>query len=117
MNETTLQKMKQMKLYGMVRAFTTSFEDGQMSEFTTDEMISFLVESEWDDRDNRRTERRIRNARFRYKANVEQIRFEIERNLDKNQVNRFAECIFIDKGENILITGSTGIGYVNPGIM
>jgi len=117
MNETTLQKMKQMKLHGMVRAFTTSFEDGRMSEFTTDEMISFLVESEWDDRDNRRTERRIRNARFRYKANVEQIRFEIERNLDKNQVNRFAECIFIDKGENILITGSTGIGYVNPGIM
>ena len=110
MNEATLQKMKQMKLYGMVRAFNTSLENGRMNDLTTDELISILVESEWDDRENRRIERRIRNARFRYKANIEQIRYEIERNLDKNLVNRFAECGFIEKGENILITGSTGIG-------
>jgi len=41
---------------------------------------------------------------------VEQIDFEVDRNLDKNLLNRFAECSFIDKNENILITGPTGIG-------
>jgi len=110
MNETILQKMKQMKLHGMALAFKTSLEDGDKVHLTADEMISFLIESEWDDRNNRRIERRIRTARFRYKANIEQIDFRIDRNLDKNLMNRFAECSFIEKKENILITGSTGIG-------
>ena len=73
-------------------------------------MISFLITSEYDDRQNRRIERHIRNARFRYNASIEQLRFGPERNLDKNQLMRFAECDFIDKSENILITGCTGIG-------
>lgn len=110
MNETILQKMKQMKLHGMAGAFKTSLEDGSKMNLTMDEMIAFLIESEWDDRNNRRIERRIHTARFRYKANVEQIDFTTDRNLDKNLMNRFAECSFIEKKENILITGSTGIG-------
>jgi len=110
MNEAILQKMKQMKLHGMASAFKTSLEDGGIVKLTADEMISFLIESEWDDRNNRRIERRIRTARFRYRADVELIDFKIERNLDKNLMNRFAECTFIEKNENILITGSTGIG-------
>ena len=110
MNEAILQKMKQMKLHGMAGAFKTSLEDGGKVHLTADEMISFLIESEWDDRNNRRIERRIRTARFRYRADVELIDFKIERNLDRNLMNRFAECTFIGKNENILITGSTGIG-------
>jgi len=102
--------MKQMKFYGMVRAYKTTNEDGRMYKMTADEMISFLVESEWDDRNNRRIERNVRNARFRYDAYVEKIDFTINRRLDKNQFMRFAECEFIEKRENILITGSTGIG-------
>jgi DNA replication protein DnaC len=92
MNETILQKMKQMKLNGMAAAFKTSLEDGRKVNLTADEMISFLIESEWDDRNNRRIERRIRTARFRYKANIKQIDFTIDHNLKKNLVNRFAEC-------------------------
>lgn len=110
MNETILQKMKQMKLHGMAAAFRTSLENGDQVQMTADELVSFLIEAEWDDRNNRRIERRIRTARFRYKANVEQIDFKIDRNLDRNMLNRFAECTYIDKNENILITGSTGIG-------
>jgi DNA replication protein DnaC len=110
MNEAILQKMKQMKLHGMAAAFKTSLEDGGKVSLTADEMISFLVESEWDDRNNRRIARRIRTARFRYKANIEQIDFHIDRNLEKNLMNRLSECSFIQKSENILITGSTGIG-------
>jgi len=110
MNEEIMQKMKQMKFYGMTRAFKTSFEDGTMARLTADEMIAFLIESEWDERNNRRIERSISNARFRYKANIEELHFDEKRKLDKNQIMRFAECHFIKKAENILITGSTGIG-------
>ena len=110
MNEDTLQKMRQLKFYGMYHAFKTSLENGRTSKYTADELITFLIDSEWDDRNNRRIDRHVRNAKFRYKANIEQLTFETERNLDKNQFMRFAECEFINKAENILITGSTGIG-------
>lgn len=110
MNENTLQKMRQLKFYGMFHAFKTCLENGSHNKYSADELVSFLIESEWDDRNNRRIERSVKNARFRYKANVEQLIFGTDRNLDKNQFMRFSECGFINKAENILITGSTGIG-------
>jgi len=94
----------------MVRAFRTSIENGSMIQLTGDEMVSMLIDAEWDDRNNRRIERQMRNAKFRYKANIEQLHFDIDRNLDKNQFMRMAECTFIGRKENLLITGSTGIG-------
>jgi len=110
MNEDSMQKMRQLKFYGMYHAFKACLENGRTSKYTADELISFLINSEWDDRNNRRIERHVRNAKFRYKANIEQLYFDTDRSLDKNQLMRFAECHFINKAENILITGSTGIG-------
>jgi DNA replication protein DnaC len=110
MNESSLQKMRQMKFYGMYHAFKTCLENGRNTTFTADAIISFLIDSEWDDRNNRRIDRNIQNAKFRYKSNIEQLFFDTDRNLDKNQLMRFAECDFIKKAENILVTGSTGIG-------
>ena len=110
MNEETLVKMKSMKFYGMASAFSSCLEDGQLSKMTADEMLSFLITSEYDDRHNRRIDRTIRNARFRYNASIEKLYYGPERNLEKNQMMRYAECYFIDKAENILITGCTGIG-------
>lgn len=66
--------------------------------------------AEWDDRYNRKLDRSLHSAHFRYKAAIEQIAFDKNRVLDKNQVLRLAECTFIKKKENVLITGSTGAG-------
>jgi DNA replication protein DnaC len=52
----------------------------------------------------------IKNARFHYKSNIESINFDQSRNLERNQVLRLAECEFVEKNENILITGSTSVG-------
>ncbi len=110
MTTETLEKMKQLRLLGMARAFQSSLESEQTASMSTDETIHFLVSSEWDDRQNRNIERHVRNARFRYQANVEGVNYDDDRNLDRNMMMRFAECSFIDKHEHILITGSTGIG-------
>lgn len=110
MNETTLEKMRKIKCYGMYRAFKTNLEAGTVQDYTTDEMVSHLVESELDDRQNRSIEQKVKNARFRYKAALENLSYTANRNIDKNQIMRFTECTFIEKCENILITGSTGIG-------
>jgi DNA replication protein DnaC len=110
MNELTLERMRKMKLYGMFRMFKTSTDSVRRDDLTPDEMASELVNSEWDDRQNRSVERTLKNAKFRYKASIESLNYDASRNIDKNLIKRLAECSFIDKHENILITGSTGIG-------
>lgn len=110
MNTQTIEKMKTMKFYGMLRAFRTNLESGELNKLTSDEMLAHLIDEEWDDRYNRKIARIMTNAKFRYKASIEQMYFEADRGLDKNLVLRLAECTFIDRNENILITGSTGIG-------
>ena len=110
MNTTTLEKMRKMNFFGMFRAFKTNLESGKNENYTPDEIVAHLIEAEWDDRQNRSIERGVRNAHFRYKAAVEDILYLEDRNIDKNQIMRFMECSFIDKHENILVTGSTGIG-------
>lgn len=102
--------MKQMKLYGMQNAFRTAIETGKTDHFTIDQFVAMLVDSEWDERHNRRIDRSIKNAKFHYKSNIEEINFDDSRNLDRNLVLRLAACEFVSKNENILITGSTGVG-------
>src|ERR1700743_2696391 len=109
MNENTLDKLRKMKFFGMFHAFKSSLETGKTNDLSADEMLAMLVDAEWDDRQNRRIERTIVGAKFRYKASIEDVNFHASRSLDRNQVKRLAECSFIDKYENILITGSTGI--------
>lgn len=108
MNET-ISKMKQMRLLGMSRAFQLTMESGKNEKFTPDEMITHLIDAEWDERYNRKLDRSVQSARFRYKSSIEQINYDNNR-VDKNQVQRLADCDFIKRGENIIITGSTGIG-------
>lgn len=110
MNTTTLEKMRKMRFNGMYRAFKMSMESGKQESYTPDEIIAHLIEAEWDDRQNRSIEQKIKNARFRYKAAIEDVYYNSERSIDKNQIMRLTECTFIDSHENILITGSTGIG-------
>lgn len=110
MTQETLDKIKKMRLLGMARAYESSLENDKLLHLSADELITMLVESEWDDRMNRNIERRLRNARFRYQSSIESIDYQSDRNLNRNQIMRFAECSFIKKYENIIITGSTGIG-------
>lgn len=110
MTQETLEKTKKLRLLGMARAYESSLENDKLAHLSADELITMLIEAEWDDRMNRNIERRLRNARFRYQSSMESIDYQSERNLDRNQVMRFAECNFIKKHENIIITGSTGIG-------
>lgn len=110
MNEITLTKMKQLKLYGMHSAFKTAIETGKTDNYTLDQFVSMITDAEWDDRNNRKIERTVKNAKFHYKSSVENIIYDDTRNIDKTKILRLAECSFIDKNENILITGSTGAG-------
>ncbi len=110
MNEVTLTRMKQMKLHGMHGAFQIAIETGKTDDYTIDQFVSMITDAEWDDRNNRKIERLIKNARFHYKATIENVAYEHTRNIDRTKLLRLAECDFINKSENVLISGSTGAG-------
>lgn len=102
--------MNRMRLLGMHHAFESCIETRQMEHFTNDELVHHLVQSEWDDRQYRALQRNLRNAQFRYKASIEQLDYDHERGLDKNMVQRLSDCSFVQKGEDLFITGPTGTG-------
>jgi DNA replication protein DnaC len=110
MNKESLDKMNRMRLLGMHHAFETAIETKKMNTFTNDELVYHLIQSEWDDRQYRSLQRGLKNANFRYKATIEQLDYTEDRGLDKNLVRRLSDCSFIDKGEDLFITGSTGTG-------
>ncbi|MBN4073047.1 IS21-like element helper ATPase IstB [Crocinitomix catalasitica] len=110
MNEQTLEKMNRLRFFGMHRAFKTALESGRTDDLTLDEFITYLVDAEDDDRSDRKINRLIKMARFRYKASMEKLIYDGARRLDKNYIMRLAEFSFIDKGENLIITGLTGVG-------
>ena len=106
----TITKFNQMKLFGMVRAYEIIKSTRQSGNMTDEELIGHIVEAEWDDRQNQRLSRLIKSAKFRYQACIEEIAFTQDRNLDKSSLLRLAGCDYLEKKENIIITGSTGVG-------
>ncbi|PYF76139.1 MULTISPECIES: IS21-like element helper ATPase IstB [Pedobacter] len=109
-NSDTLDKLREMKFFGMFHTFKAQLDTGNTEKYTPDQFLAELVEAEYEDRVNRRINRLIDAAKFRYKGSIEDINFHRDRSIDRNQIMRLAECGFIEKHEDVLITGPTGIG-------
>jgi DNA replication protein DnaC len=94
----------------MYDAFKNSLETTLKETLSADEFIRDLVNSEWDDRQNRTITRLTRLAGFRYKASIEGIDYSGGRGLDRNQINRLASLDFVRDRKDLFITGPTGTG-------
>lgn len=110
MNSTVLNKMSHMHLHGMLRSYQTMLDSNQHHDMTHDELINILIQSEWEERENKKISRHLRLAKFRYGASIEEVNFTANRGLDKTKLMRLADTGFITRKENILITGATGVG-------
>lgn len=108
MLEKNLEQMNTMKFYGMATAYQAAIQSKQ--SFSNDELVSMLIQAEWEDREARRIRRHLKAARFRYHAAVEEISYNPSRNLDKTIMIRLTDCSLIKRHENVLITGPTGVG-------
>jgi DNA replication protein DnaC len=106
----TLQTMKELRLYGMYETYDNYLKSINSSDISSDELIGLLIDTESTYRENRKTERLLKNAKFRYNATMEEIDYSASRQLDKSQILRLFSCDYIKKGENIIITGATGSG-------
>jgi len=109
-NEATLEKLESMRLRGMARALRETMDTGGAEGLSADELVGHLVDAEWDERYRRKLIRLTTQARFRYRAAVEEIDFGLKRNLDKNELLRLCDCRWVRNHEDILVVGPTGVG-------
>ena len=107
--DSTINKLEKLKLYGMVRALNGAMEAG-IQGLSSQELLAYMTDAEWEYRHNRKLAKLIKEAKFRYSASIEEINFTIKRNFDKNMLLGLSDCSFMERKQNIIITGPTGVG-------
>jgi DNA replication protein DnaC len=99
-----------LRLHGMYQCWQTLEETRKLHELSLSDGMALLLQSEDDQRMNRRFDRLIRGAQFRYQATIEELELSGARGMDKSIIARLASGEYIKKGESVLVTGATGCG-------
>lgn len=106
----TLEKLQSLKLFGMVKALEEQMQMADLGELGFEERLGFLVDREVTERRNRKLRTRLKKAKLRLNASLEDIDYRHPRGLDKSLLLRLASCHWVEEHDNILITGPTGVG-------
>jgi len=108
--QITLDRLRELKLTGMERVYRSMAGIQPDEQPTVDELMARLVEAEHLERTQRRMQILTRESKLRYDATLEQVYCSRERNFSRDQQLALADCSFILRAENVLITGATGAG-------
>jgi len=106
----TLDKLHALKLTGMAAALADQSATPDITDLSFEERLGLLVDREMTERDNRRMSSRLRRAKLRHAAILEDIDYRNSRGLDKGLVQSLASCQWVKEHLNVLITGPTGVG-------
>ena len=111
LNQQTTEKLYAMRMRGMAEAFTQQQEDPQSTQLSFEERFALLVDRQWNWRQNRALERRLREGRLQGPACVEDIDFRAARGLDKQVIRPLIQdSDWVRHHQHIFIIGPTGIG-------
>lgn len=109
-NNQTIEKLKQMRLGAMAQLHLQHIKDNRIENITADEYLALLTDHQWEERQNRKIDRLLKQAGFKQQANLAEVNYTQHRNLDKNMFTRLGTLDFITRKENIIITGASGVG-------
>lgn len=108
--QATLQLMHKMKLSGMASSYE-AMSDLPIDKIPdTHDCVATLIDAELQSRSHKRTSMLLRLSKLRYSASLQDIKCSAQRNLDTKTIARLSDCSFIERSENIFITGATGCG-------
>ncbi len=110
LNHPTLDKLETLRFNGMAKALTEQMAVPDIEELSFEERLGLLVDREMTEREDRRLKSRLRQAKLRQTACVEDIDYRHPRGLDKSLLLDLAGCQWIKRHLNIMITGPTGVG-------
>jgi len=110
-NQTTINKLIEMRLTALADAFRNQTNDPKMKDIPFDDRLGMLVDIEYTSRKNNRLRRLIRKAEFEQSdASIMDINYTSGRKLNKSLIQRLASCEYITEHRNIFVTGATGSG-------
>jgi DNA replication protein DnaC len=110
LNHPTLDKLHTLRLTGMARAYEQQLKMPDTETLSTEERLGLMVDCEMTERENRRLKTRLRRAKLRHAAVIEDIDYRHPRGLDKTLMTKLATSNWVHEQNNLLITGPTGIG-------
>jgi DNA replication protein DnaC len=108
--QITLDQLKQLKLHGMADAYQAVLSLPVQDQPSIHQFIARLTEAENQHRVHIKTQAYLKQSKLRYNAVLEQVYCNTARNLTQEHLLSVADCGFIERSENILITGATGCG-------
>ena len=107
----TLDKLREMKLQGMLRALEEQQGSSKYKGLSFDERLGLLVDAEHIERQNRRLRSRLRAAKLRLQASIEDLDYHCKRTgLDRSLMAKLATCQWIHEHRCITVHGPTGVG-------
>ena len=106
----TLDQMHRLGLAGMARAFTQLDADPHASELNHAEWLGLLLDREMTERQDRRLKARLRLARLRHQATIEDVDYRAPRGLDRALFQKLVQGDWIEAPQNLIIEGPTGVG-------
>ena len=110
-NQSTIDKLTEMRLTAMANAFRSQINDPKFKEVPFEDRFGMLVDIEHSSRKANRSKRLIHNAGFdQPDASIMDINYTSGRKLNKELINRLATCEYISEHRNLFITGATGCG-------
>ena len=107
---TLLNQVKELRLEGVWQVLRQMHETGDPMLDSSLPMLMRLITAETEFRREKKTGALAKRARFRYGSSVTSVMTGLDRNLDKNLLDRLTEGRWIRQGQNLLITGPTGAG-------
>jgi len=108
--QPTIEKLHSMKLFGMAEAIRRQSEDPETTRLSFEERLALLVDQQWDWRQNKALVRRLKNARFKLNASVEDIDYRHPRRLDRQLIRTLSGSDWVRLHHNLLVTGPCGVG-------
>lgn len=107
----TLTRLRDLRLPGMAQALTQQTEQpATYDPLPFLDRLALLVESECLQREQRKQDRLLRQARFKLRATLQDIDYQHPRNLAQAQVATLAQGEWLQRNRNLLITGPCGSG-------
>jgi len=108
--QITLDHLSELKLQGMARAYQAVLSMPVQDHPSLNQFMARLTEAEIQYRTQKKTEMFLLQSKLRYNAVLEQVYCNVNRNLSRENLMAIADCSFIERSENLLITGATGCG-------
>lgn len=108
--QTTITQLRELGLHGMAEAFESMMRLPLQKRPGLERAVEKMIQTELCIRDRKLAEKLLKAAKLRYKVFIEDITCSVERNLTEGRLAEVADCNFVRRGENLLITGLTGCG-------